>query len=220
MERHDPRPELQLAKITFDALGLIPLADSEIAVRTLRPGRTIEQVEATMSVSGRVVVRATAWRLLRQDTSAVAGGAPAPLPTAESMTPWEGSDRWFGGYIESLEFRRAPESRPGAGRAWIRTDVALVDGEPVSDAAAFFALVDTANGVAVRADPREWMFPNVDLTVHLFREPVAGWVGLDTEVLFGATGLGITSSTVHDARGPVGRAEQSLTVRPVPAAAR
>jgi len=34
-------------------------------------------------------------------------------------------------------------------------------------------------------------------------------------VVFGTDGLGITSSTLYDVEGPVGRAEQSLTVRPL-----
>ena len=81
--------------------------------------------------------------------------------------------------------------------------------------ASFVKLLDTANGVAVRESPLEWMFPNVDLTVHLFRQPEGHWVGLDTTVAFGPTGLGLTSSVLHDRRGQVGRAEQSLTVRPM-----
>ena len=41
------------------------------------------------------------------------------------------------------------------------------------------------------------------LTVHLIREPVAGWVGFDTTVVFGSDGLGVTSSTLYDVEGPV-----------------
>ena len=59
------------------------------------------------------------------------------------------------------------------------------------------------------------MFPNVDLSIHLYRSPVWGWVGLDTTVIFGADGVGLTSTTLHDRLGPVGRAEQILTVRPL-----
>ncbi len=98
---------------------------------------------------------------------------------------------------------------------WIRTDVTLVEGVDVSPTAAYLGLVDTANGIAVREDPRRWMFPNLDLVVHLFREPAGGWVGFDTTVVFGAEGLGVTSSALHDVHGPVGRAEQVLTIRPL-----
>jgi hypothetical protein len=53
----------------------------------------------------------------------------------------------------------------------------------------------------------------VDLTVHFFRQPGAGWVGFDTRVNFGPTGLGETLSVLSDTQGPVGTAAQSLTVR-------
>ena len=84
--------------------------------------------------------------------------------------------------------------------------------------AAYLGLVDTANGMNVRLDPRDWAFPNVDLTVHLYRTPEGGpghWIGLDTTVIVGTSGVGLTSSTLHDEHGPVGRAEQGLTVRPM-----
>ena len=39
-------------------------------------------------------------------------------------------------------------------------------------------------------------FANVDLTVHLFRLPEAGWVGFDTRVNFGPSGLEETFSVL------------------------
>ena len=47
------------------------------------------------------------------------------------------------------------------------------------------------------------MFPNVDLTIHLYRQPVPGAVGLDTTVVFGPTGQGLTTTILHDEQGPV-----------------
>ncbi|MEW3744784.1 thioesterase family protein, partial [Pseudomonas aeruginosa] len=111
--------------------------------------------------------------------------------------------------------RPLPGAEPGRTQAWLHTDIGLVD-EPASDLARFIGLVDTANGVAPRVSPTTWMFPNVDLTIHLYRQPRGDWVGLDTTVIFGADGVGLTTSTLHDVHGPVGRAEQILTVRALP----
>jgi hypothetical protein len=216
IERHDPRPDLQLARISYDILGLIPLEEAEVVVRTLRPGRTIELVEASFEVAGRAAVRATAWRLSRQDTTGVEGGYPADLPQVAAMSPWHGSAVWNGGYIASLQFWKSEGAEPGRGQAWVRSEVELVAGEQATPTSAFLRLVDTANGIATLVSPQEWMFPNVDLTVHLFRRPVGPWVGFDTTVTFGDDGLGLTSSWLHDERGPVGRAEQVLTVRRFP----
>jgi hypothetical protein len=206
---------LQLSRITFEILGLIAADDFEVVVEVVRPGRTIELLEATLVVGDRPAIRARAWRLTHLDTSAVAGGQPDPMPGPDPLPDWPASEVWPGRYIASLRFRPLPGGEPGRGRAWITTDVGLVHGESSSDLARYVGLVDTANGVAVRRPPRTWMFPNVDLSIHLYRNPVWGWVGFDTTVIFGADGVGLTSTTLHDRLGPVGRAEQILTVRPL-----
>lgn len=207
---------LQLSRITFEILGLIRAADFDVEVVVLRPGRTIELVEATMVVAGRPAVRARAWLLSRQDTAAVAGGVPAPLPDPAALPAGTPNTVWTGGYIASVQIRPLPGAEPGRTQAWLRTDIGLVADEPASDLARFVGLVDTANGIAPRVPPTTWMFPNVDLSIHLYRQPTGAWVGLDTTVVFGADGVGLTSSTLHDVRGPVGRAEQILTVRTLP----
>lgn len=215
IEQHDPRPDLALGRITYEILGLIPDEKTSVSVETLRPGRTIELVEATLTAGTRPVVRARAWRVARGDTTAVAGGAPDRMPPPDAWPVWSGSSVWRGGYIASIEIHADPASVPGRGRVWMRTDVALVEGETASPTSAYLGLVDTANGVVVREDPARWMFPNLDLSIHLHREPHGPWVGLDTTVVFGGEGIGLTSSVLHDVDGPVGRAEQVLTVRPL-----
>ncbi len=215
IEECEPRDDLILSRVAFDILGVIPGGEVEVTARVIRPGRTIELVESEMSAGGRVVVRATAWRLAASDTSALAGGAVDPLPGPDEGLPWQGSAIWQGGFIRSLDFRVLPGWMPGRGRAWIRTDVELVAGERASALARFAGLIDTANGIAVRADPTTMLFPNTDLTVHLVRRPVGPWIGLDTSVTFGPDGVGLTASVLHDISGPVGRAAQTLTLRPL-----
>ncbi|WP_316528658.1 thioesterase family protein [Kitasatospora brasiliensis] len=212
-----PADGLALARISFDILGLIALDEFEITVETVRPGRTIELIEATVVINGRAVVRARAWFLAELDTAAVAGTHDRPLPAPEEFEPWPMASLWGGGFIASIDVRRR-ESGPGRAAAWISSPAELVAGEPSSPHAAFVMLVDTANGIAVRQDPTGWMFPNTDLTIHFHRRPEGGWTGLDTSVSFGPAGHGVTSTVLHDVHGPVGRAEQILTVRPMPSA--
>ncbi|GAB3710653.1 thioesterase family protein [Mariniluteicoccus flavus] len=216
IEQHEPRDDLQLAKITFEILGQIPAEPTTVEVEVVRPGKTIQLLEATLSVRGRAVVKATAWRLLRVDSTPVAGTPWESMPGPDAFEPYDSTTKWPGGYIASLECRMDPASEPGRGRVWIRTDKPLVADAQVSPTAEFCKLIDTANGIATRVHPREWMFPNTDLTIHLFRSPRGPWVGFDTEVTFGPTGVGLTSTTLHDLDGPVGRSEQILTVRPLP----
>ena len=216
LEQHEPRENMQLAKITFDVLGFIPLRPTLVSVRTIRPGRTIELVEAEFSVDGRPIIVGRAWRLSKQDSSPIAGSELDPMPGLTECARQEMSEMWPGGFIRSIERFDAPGWKPGRTRTWLRSSLPTVDGEPMTAATAFLRVIDGANGIAVRADPREWMFPNVDLTVHLMREPVGDATGFDTTVGMGETGLGITMTTLHDEQGPVGRVAQSLTVRRLP----
>jgi hypothetical protein len=217
IERRLPS-ELVVSRVAMDILGTVAVDEFSVDLSVVRPGRTIELVEALVTWAGRSVVLARVWRLAAGDTAAVAGGEP---PAASTDLPsWDMTSVWPGGYIASLDVRRAADAVPGRATAWVGSPLALVDGEESSHLARYLMLVDTANGISVREDPRRWMFPNVDLTIHLHRQPVAGPVGpvgLETTVTFGGTGQGLTHSVLHDARGPVGRASQSLTIRPLPA---
>lgn len=207
--------ELVLSRISFDILGRLALDECEIRVETIRPGRTIELVEAVVVIGDRAAVRARAWLLNADDTSAVAGGDDSRLTPPEELASRSLTDVWPGGYIASVDIRPVAAPEPGRATAWIGTGLELVAGQPVSRLASFVALIDTANGIAARQSPEEWMFPNVDLTIHLHRQPEGRWTGLDTSVTFGPSGQGVTSTVLHDVLGPVGRAEQILTVRPL-----
>ena len=201
------------SRIIFDILGTIAIEPFDVTVEVVRAGRTIELVEANAIARGRPVVRARAWRLAGADTRAIAGGQPEPLPPPGGLEVKPLSAVWPGGYIASLEQRPIVAS-PGRATVWLRTPVALVQGEEASGLARFVMLLDTANGIASRESPDKWFYPNVDLTLHLYRQPRGDWVGLDTTVIFGAAGVGLTESVVHDIDGPVGRVEQILTIRP------
>ncbi|WP_028659919.1 thioesterase family protein [Nocardioides insulae] len=204
---------LVLARLSYDILGTLPLEEVDVRVEVRRPGRSIELVEATLSHSGRPAVLLRAWLMRSGETAQVAGTVHAPIPGPEELPAWPADEVWPGGFIASAEVRRAQE-RPGRARFWVRSDVDLLD-EPVGPTAYAARLFDIANGMTVREDPRKVAFPNLDLTAHLFRAPVGEWVGFDTSVSFGAGGLGLTASILHDTEGPFGTLAQSLTVRPV-----
>jgi hypothetical protein len=160
-------------------------------------------------------VRATAWRLVKGATAEVAALEDARMPGPDGLETAHGMTQWPGDFIGSLDFRAVDGLRPGRGQVWVRTPYDLVEGAPASDLVRLVGLVDTANGIAARVPPGgdSYMFPNVDLQIHLHRAPRGEWLGLDTKVTFGADGIGLTSSVLHDAEGPFGRSEQILTVR-------
>jgi Thioesterase-like superfamily len=212
MERRLPSDKL-VSRVSFDVLGVIHSGKLTVDVQVVRPGGSIELIEASMRHGNRTSILARIWRLAGTDTTQVQGTEWAPLPPPDAMRAQAFSSVWGGGFIGSLEARQDVDARPGRGRSWIRTRYPLVAGETDPPVAGFVKLVDTANGLVVREPPSSVFFANVDLTVHFFRQPEAGWVGLDTRVNFGPTGLGETLSVLSDIRGPVGTAAQSLTLR-------
>ncbi|WP_434621465.1 thioesterase family protein [Arthrobacter sp. A5] len=220
LELHQPRPELRMARISFDILGIIPAGKFRIETKVIRPGRTIELLQAELIADERVAVRATAWRLQRGETADVAAVEDEAMPGVEEAGSWHDLDQWPGGYIASLKAKVVPGHRPGRGQVWVRSPYPMVEGEPTTDLVRLMGLVDTANGIASRVPPGpgSYMFPNVDLSIHLHREPVGEWLGLDTSVTFGTDGIGVTNSVLNDAHGPFGVASQILTVRQLPAA--
>ncbi|NYT57573.1 thioesterase family protein [Alcaligenaceae bacterium] len=212
VERRLPSDKL-VSRVSFDVLGVIHSGSFTIDVRVLRPGRSIELIEASMCHGDQISIQARIWRLMASDTAQVQGAEWTPLPPPDALPPLMFSRIWDGGFIASLEARQGADARPGRGQSWLRTPYPLVHGEIDPPVAGFLKLIDAANGLVVRANPNEVFFANVDLTIHFTREPEAGWVGFDTRVSFGPTGLGETFSVLSDIHGPVGTAAQSLTVR-------
>ncbi|WP_416356897.1 thioesterase family protein [Aureimonas phyllosphaerae] len=204
---------LVLSRLSYDILGVIPIGVVSIETAVIRPGRTIELVEAKLLYEGRACVLARAWALKAYDTGAIAGTALDPIPAHETLSEHTFDGVWAGACVRTLDGRREQLGQ-GRARGWLNTDVALIGGEVVGPTARTLGLVDFANGITPRCGPETALFPNVDLTVHLLREPVGEWLGFDTAVSFGSVGIGLTHSILHDAQGPLGSVSQSLTVRP------
>ncbi|SEE11706.1 Thioesterase-like superfamily protein [Arthrobacter alpinus] len=221
LEQYQPRADMRLARFSFDILGLIPAGEFTIETMMLRPGRTIELLQAELIADGRVAVRATAWRLQKGDTAAVEAYEDEPMGSLAAAVPWDGMSMWPGGFIRSIEARINPGHRPGRGRAWLRSPYTMLDGgAPTSALVRLLGLADSANGISARVEPMPggWMFPNVDLSIHIYREPDGEWLGLDTHVTMSGDGVGLTSTVLNDHKGPFARSEQILTIRPIPAA--
>lgn len=185
----------------------------EVETRVARPGRTIELVEVTASHGGRAAVTLRAWMLQTHDTAGIQGGLLPTMPSPNDTPEWSPDDIWPGGAIRSIATRREFVGT-GRSRTWIRPLHPLLDTEPVSNRARMLGMVDFANGIATRVPPEVALYPNVDLTASMFREPTGEWFGLDTTVSFGADGIGLTEAVLSDVSGPLGTSSQTLTVRP------
>lgn len=219
--RFFPRDDLAIARLSLDILGVIYQGETVVRTRFIRTGRTIELIESTLSTfdkngTERVSIIMRAWRLATSDTTAIAGTENMPLNADDinpaSLPTWDGMSMWDGGYIKSLKAKVA-HHRQGKSMIWFDTDIDMVAGEPTCDFVHLIGMIDTANGIAMRTDGKTWIFPSIDLQIHLHRTPTGRWLGLDTVQQIGKAGVGLTSSVLYDEQGAFGRAEQILTVR-------
>ena len=212
-DRDTRRPDgLIIGRLSYDILGTIPVDVVDTAVSVIRPGRTVELVEATLSQNGRAAVLLRAWLMQHRDTTPLSATPLPRIPAPADMPLWNPATVWPGGFIASVEVRRA-QLEPGRAAFWVRTPLPLIEDEPVSRLATAAGLFDIANGMTVRLSPKDVAFPNLDLTAHLFTQPRGTWIGFDTSVSFGPGGIGLTSSILHDTGGPIGTVSQILTIR-------
>ena len=118
------------------------------------------------------------------------------------------------GYHTAMEYRFVAGGflEPGPATVWMRPRVPLVAGEEITPLQRVFVAADSGNGVSAALDWRRFIFINTDLTVHLLREPAGEWVCLDA--VTHVDGIGLTDTALFDERGRIGRAAQTLLVRP------
>jgi hypothetical protein len=88
----------------------------------------------------------------------------------------------------------------------------LVAGAQASPLQRGLIAADSGNAVSAALDWSSYLFINVDLTVHLHRMPAGEWVCLDAVTTPEPSGIGLADAALHDQRGPIGRALQTLLV--------
>jgi Thioesterase-like superfamily len=215
VERHGDRPGMQVARITFDIVRPLPIAELRVTTRPLRGGRSLELVEATLHAGELELMRATALRIRTAEVDLPAGLTPRPRlpgPEAGRTMPFfpTGQDV---GYHTAMEARFVAGSflELGPATVWMRMRHPLVPDEPPSPLCRVLVAADSGNGVSAALDYQRWRFINADLTVHLFRPPAGEWVALESATT-AAAGIGLADTTLHDEQGPIGHSAQALFV--------
>jgi hypothetical protein len=206
------RPELRVARLTFDIARPVPLAPLEVTTSVVREGRSVMVVTAAIEP----YMRCTAL-LIRTAANAapdVGGGAPPEFDSARIRpffpVPYEI------GYHTAMEVRFTVGAfrEPGPATAWMRMRVPLVEGEAPSPLCRVLVAADSGNGVSNVLDFHDYLFVNPDLTVHLLRYPVGEWVCLRAATSIDSGGVGLADTALYDGDGQIGRSVQSLFVGP------
>jgi Acyl-CoA thioesterase C-terminal domain/Acyl-CoA thioesterase N-terminal domain len=205
-----------VGSVSLDILRPVPITRLKVEARVLRPGRSVELVEASLSDDQDELVHARAWRIAHgPEIDAVPGEPAPPGPTEGSEEPFFPIP-WDVGYHTAMEWRfaRGAFLEPGPATIWLRMRHPLVPGESPTPLQRVLIAADTGNGASGPFGLSTHTFVNTDLSVHLFRHPEGEWVCLDAVSLNDEHGLGLAESALYDERGRVGRGAQTLLVRP------
>jgi hypothetical protein len=217
IERLDGAEGFQVGRITFEILKPVPIGPVRVEAEIVRPGRSVQMVEASLSNQEGELMRARGWRLRTVPLELPAGvpSTPSPPPGPESGGDWEffatGQDVGYHTAIAG-SFVRGSFLEPGPATAWLRMDCALVAGEAPTPLQRVLVAADVGNGISAVLDWSRYVFINVDLSVHLERMPEGEWVCVDAVTLPQAHGVGTAESVLFDERGRIGRAAQTLLV--------
>jgi hypothetical protein len=212
LERCEPRDGFVFARLTFEILRPVPVAEVAVAVRVVRPGRSVELLEGELSAGGQPVMAVRAWRVLAASAPTLADDAPLPpRPDAATPPPPELDGFGYGKAVE-LRFAAGGWNEAGPATVWTRLGVPLLPGEAPTGLQRVLAVADSGNGVSAVLPLDRWLFINPELTVHLRREPRGEWICLDAETTITEGGAGLARSTLSDDDGVVAQGAQSLLV--------
>lgn len=209
-----------LARLTVNLLRPVPIADLAVQVQEDYVGRNAGHFSARLLADGRECARVTALAMRRIDAPVPAGTAGHPLPRPPrppGMCPVAHMPvfREQLGYDDLVEIRVVSgELFAGPTCAWFRLRHPLVLGEAPDPCQTVAVAADSGNGISAVLDFERYIFVNSDLTINLLRPPQGQWICLDARTSFGDTGSGLAESALYDEQGLVGRATQSLVMRP------
>ncbi len=213
--RVDADQPMHPARLTIELLRPVPLAPLTAMTRVVRPGRKVQLVEATLHSATHEVARVTMLRIRTETLALPPGlGDVAVFPGPSEATPlrpgFDGGLVAFHTHATEHRGVRGSWHEPGPIVDWIRLRYPVLPDETPSALERVAAVADFGNGVSWVVPFDEWSFINPDLTIALHRLPAGEWVCLEAVTLPGPHGVGLAESALHDERGRIGRAVQSL----------
>ena len=218
-------PERALpARLTFDILAPVPVADLVLTAATVRPGRRVALAQASLAAAAdpsRAVMTLQAW-LVRQvpETEPIPDLPPTPAdpapPRPDLWRPMPRPAGWHAGYLDAVDWHWVAGSfeEPGPATVWTRLRTALVAGEDPDPVERLVAVADSASGISAVASPARLLFVNTDLTLHLTRAPVGTEIWMRAETTLDPSGVGRTTGILGDHLGATTRSAQCLFVEP------
>jgi hypothetical protein len=226
------RSDLAAYRVVVDFLGPVPVGPVQVHARIVRSGRSVVLVDSELNVGGRTCLHSRTW-LIRRDV-------PEPTPVVTGEDPEvagpdqvDGNVEWQFPYAQHIEWRPITGGGfdPGPAQIWARSRIPLVpadaeiegpDAAPnagsMSGLQRAVLVGDSGSGVSSELAWDAWAFLNIDLDIHLLRQPESDWLLLDSRTRLGAAGTGLASTTFRDfsngSARVVGTGAQTLVISP------
>ncbi len=207
--------DFQLTRISFELLRPVGFERLTLRTEVQTEGANVRRGTAVLEADGKPLIRAQAMAIrkvaidveLPQET-------PPPLPaTLSNFTfPFFKSPV---GYHTSMEARIARGTLGASPIAvWMRMKIPLLPDEKPSPFVRVVCAADSGNGVAQVVDIKRFTFVNAELSLSLLRRPKGEWICLDAHTMVTKDGIGLSDTRLWDEKGPIGRGDQALVVRP------
>lgn len=223
--------EMQLVRLTTDLWRTVPRRPLRIETAVRREGRRIQVVDVGLLDGEVEVAHGAALRVRREEgewpdalhhpdrppdapppvPAAVRDGVPVGSPFSTPDVPEESR---AAGFLRSVDGIRHDASTAEGDPVvlWARMRQPLVAGLPTPPAALAAWASDFASGLASYLDPRQWMYMNPDVNLHLLREPVGEWIAIAGLTWAGDHGIGHGRARLHDVEGFIGSATAAQLV--------
>nr|WP_246591111.1 thioesterase family protein [Georgfuchsia toluolica] len=187
----------------------VPMVPMQWRTAILHEGKRLQILRATLIHEKREVADMTVVRIRISKS-------PTPVPLRSYPGPEQSQAVPRSHLPRSFELRSVPGSeRPGGIAVWMRMGADLFPGQPASPLAHAMCLCDFGSSLCGPLDRSKWIYPNFDLTMHVFREPVGEWLLLDADIETAGLGMALVSGILADQQGAFGRAHQSIIITPV-----
>ena len=206
--------DLRLARVTYELVRPVPLAELRLETEVVRPGKRVQLVEARLSAAGETVVRALGLRVRRGRGPGAGEHVLPPSPPSSPRARLGAQTLNFASSANDIRFTRGEYKRPGPALAWVHLTMPVVAGEEPTGIQRALAAADFGNGFSSVLDWDRYAFINPDLTVYFERDPVGSWIALDAVTRLQPDGTGIAESVLFDQTGRFGRAVQALLILP------
>ena len=215
VEQEIDDPDLLVARMTVDLMRPVPRQPVTVNSRTLRAGKRLQVIEATLSLDGTELSRTVAQAVRRSspsepvDKPGLPFAGPDDVQTGSLLPPGLGL-RW--GVHDVVEVRwLADQMSEGTSRAWMRMPAPLLPGDTMSPLVHTATLVDCISAASPLGEIfGPWI--NTDITLYLHRELEGEWLGMEIERDSEPTGVGVARAKLFDRYGPIGVANEAVII--------